>query len=192
MDPHIPPGPNSTGHSNADPSLWNNTPITANGDAFFAAATTRNQIHGLRDIGIRLNSRRNAASKPIRGVASACIDEDDSGNYDPNESRTKFLNAPQRRTKKAKREDGQGEPNQERKTRRGKQAGYSLPVTIVFSSQSALDYLRSITPDPFEDSDDCLDSSSESMGTDDDILPSRRLVKKPERFGEVSRYVNAF
>jgi hypothetical protein len=169
MNSHAPPGSPGTGQYNHD-------------DAFFAAATTRPQIQGLRDLGIRLNSRRTASLNPIRGVASAWIDQDDSGTYDPKESRA-HANCQPRRAKMAKRENGQEDANREPKTRRDREIGYSLPMTFAFTSKNALNYLRSITPGPFDDGASSPDSDSGFVDADGSSPLTHRKAKKPNRLG---------
>jgi hypothetical protein len=164
-------------------------PFTLHDDAYFAAATARSKIQGLRDIGILMNSRRTASLNAIRGIASACIDEDDSGTYDPKESRSKTTIFQPRRMKKAKRADGDEDPSQELGTRRGTQAEYSLPITAPFSSPQGLDYSRSISPDPFDDGASNPDGMrTESPHFDNGILITRRQYKKPTRLSDEDRY----
>ena len=172
--------------------LANGNPKTStlHGDAYFAAATARPKIEGLRDIGILINSRRTASLHAIRGVASAYIDEDDSGTYDPKESQSKTTISQPRRTKKAKKGDGDGDPNQGQ-TRRDTQVGYSLPITFVLNSAKGRNYLRSISPGPFDDDSNNPEKSTESLNVDGGILFTRRQVKKPTRLGdEATRYAH--
>jgi hypothetical protein len=188
MNPPIPQCLARMGLDNGDSANGNPKLSTLHDDAYFAAATARPKIQGLRDIGI-LNSRRTASLNVIRGVASACIDEDNSGTYDPNEFRLKTTISQPRRTKKAKRGDGNEDSNRERRTRRDTQIGYSLPVTFALGLAKGLDYLRSISPGSFDYDPTGHERSMESTNTNDGIFFTRRQVKKPSRLGdEIARY----
>ena len=159
-------------------------------DAYFAAATARPKIQGFRDIGILMNSRRTASLNAIRGGPSACIDEDNSGTYDPSESRSKTVVSQPKKIKKAKRENGNDDPSREQ-TRRRTQVGYSLPVIFTLSSAKGTDYLRSISPGPFNDDSNGPERIKESPNADNGILFTRRQVKKPTRLGsEATRYAH--
>ena len=141
-----------------------------------------------------MNSRRPTSHNPLRGLASACIDEDDSGTYDPKEeSRVKHASSQPRRTKKAKTNaDGEDDASPRSETREGGGAEYSLPVTLGLSSGESVESLKSITPGIFEDDvSSSSDSDSESVGTEDGVLSTRRKSYKPARLGKrEARYVN--
>jgi hypothetical protein len=179
-------------YNKGEPSNQNNTSFTTHQDAVYPAATAQTHIRGLRDLGISMNSQRNASQNHMRGAASACIDQDDSGTYDPNESSGKSSRTQPRRTKKARQEDEDAGVNQEPKVPRHNTVGYSLPVTLTFASEQALNYLRSITPGPFDDQATSLDDPSRSLDPDDYTSLPRRKVKKPNRLGAgVARYIRA-
>jgi hypothetical protein len=174
---------------NGEPSNQNHLSFTTSEDAYFAAATARPQIQGLRDLGILLNSRRNASLTAIRGATSAWIDQDDSGTYDPKEPRAKLSTIPVRRPKPIKQEDDDDE-NHGPKSRRYKQVGYSFPMTFVLTSEEGLKYLRSITPGPFDSPADTLDKLSGSLDPGGTSLIGRK-VTKPNRLGStVARYIH--
>jgi hypothetical protein len=174
---------------NGEPSHQNHLSFTTSEDAYFAAATARPQIHGLRDLGILLNSRRNASLTAIRGVASACIDQDDSGTYDPKESRAKSSTISVRRPKTVTLEDDDNE-NHEPKSRRYKQVGYSFPMTFVLTSEEGLKYLRSITPGPFDSPADTLNILSGSLDPCGTSLVGRKVTKPNRLGGTVARYIH--
>jgi len=109
----------------------------------------------IRKLGIFLNKKRRraaAAQTAMRGGATAWLDQDDSGTYDPKRKRaTPDEQAPQKKAaKKQKRShspvlppDENGIPQKGRETCR--KVGYSLLVTLTLESEKGVQYLRSIT-----------------------------------------------
>ena len=158
--------------------------------AYFSENTQRPQMpRSIRDLGQILNSKRRATVQgPIRGAATAWIDQDDSGTYDPKAARATPPVTPPRRTKALRvfdelDEDGNPKPRLTRSHR----VGYSFPMTIVLTLEAGLDYLRSITPGPFNSEAD--DTLSESLDPEKDSgygSFSRRKTKRPRRLGEWS------
>jgi hypothetical protein len=141
---------------------------------------------GLRDLTILLNSRNRAARQgAIRGVATAWIDQDDSGNFDPKAA--KRAAAPRRAKRKvsveARGEDGSAKPR-----RSNRRVRYSFPFIFKLDFPAGLEYLRSITPGPEgSQSNNAEDEASESESSSDDdfgfrgLYKRRRRAKKPKR-----------
>jgi hypothetical protein len=197
MDRNLPANSFGMANSSANPPTNNRILNSIDSNALFAAGRSRPQISELREIGILMNSRRPVSHNPFRGLASACIDEDDSGTYDPkDESRLKQAGSQPRRTKrtkKAKRQDSEEDASLEGKSPQGGETEYSLPVTFALTSGEGVDYLRSITPGPFEDDaiSSSSDSGSESLDNENGVLPARTKSSKPARLGkQEARYVN--
>jgi hypothetical protein len=167
--------------------------------AYFASITQgpRNPITAaIRNLGIQMNARRRKVTigAHIRGAATAWLDMDDSGNYDPKQERAKPRRKPPKKRRSSfvideddSEDDDHGTPRKIRKP-----VGYSLPITLTLTSKKGLAYLRSITPglessqssltgDEILDSDD--DSSTESLN-------HRRNVKTPKQLGQaITRFV---
>jgi hypothetical protein len=145
---------------------------------------------GLRDLTILLNSRSRAARQgAIRGAATAWIDQDDSGNFDPKAA--KRASAPRRTKRKTSVEDGSAKP-----TRSNRRVGYSFPFVFNLNFEAGLEYLRSITPGPEGSQSTTVDELSESESSSDEDVSyrkRRRRIKKPKRLGETSeRYFPPF
>jgi hypothetical protein len=136
---------------------------------------------GLRDLTILLNSRNRAARQgAIRGAATAWIDQDDSGNFDPKAA--KRAAAPRRAKRKTSVEDGSAKPR-----RSNRPVGYSFPFVFNLNFEAGLEYLRSITPGPEGSPSPNELSESESSSEDDfSYRKRRRRIKKPKRLGETS------
>jgi hypothetical protein len=124
---------------------------------------SKKSIITLRDIAIQMNSKRKAALKPMRGAGTAWLDQDNSGNYDPEAERRRRPATPSRRTKKSKtgvNEDVNPRPTRELK--RSRYVGYSFPMTFKFTTDKGLTYLRSITPGPLSDAGSLSEGVSKS------------------------------
>jgi hypothetical protein len=136
---------------------------------------------GLRDLTILLNSRNRAARQgAIRGAATAWIDQDDSGNFDPKAA--KRAAARRRAKRKTSVEDGSAKPR-----RSNRRVGYSFPFVFNLNFEAGLEYLRSITPGPEgSQSPDELSESESSSDEDFSHRKRRRRIKKPKRLGETS------
>jgi hypothetical protein len=136
---------------------------------------------GLRDLTILLNTRNRAARQgAIRGAATAWIDQDDSGNFDPKAA--KRASAPRRVKRKTSVEDGSAKPR-----RLNRRVGYSFPFVFNLDFEAGLEYLRSITPGP-EGSQSPNELSESESSSDEDFTyrKRRRRTKKPKRLGETS------
>jgi hypothetical protein len=163
---------------------------TAPEDAFFKNFQASRLTKNIHEIGVALNSRRKAAPDTIIGAATAWIDRDDSGTYDPDAERVRST---ARRNKRV-RVVGSGNKDDAPKSRKKNRP----PETLVlkFANEKSLDYLRSITPDsevPGSSSANELSDSEDSEG--DSGIGSRRTRRKPKqpkRFGIVEeRFVKS-
>jgi hypothetical protein len=136
---------------------------------------------GLRDLTILLNSRNRAARQgAIRGAATAWIDQDDSGNFDPKAA--KRAAAPRRAKRKIFVENRSAKPR-----RSNRRVGYSFPFVFNLNFEAGLEYLRSITPGPEGSlSPNELSESESSSDEDFTYRKRRRRIKKPKRLGETS------
>lgn len=156
---------------------------------------------GARELGMLLNNRRRAAAnRNIRGAATAWIDEDDSGTYDPKKARRTPPSPPRpmKRVKTVHSLDDEDNPKPKKPT---KQIGfrYSLIVKLLFESKKALNYLKTLPagpshPAPFSepsDSDEnCYPDSVSGYGG---TFKRKREVKRPTRLGATSaRYFSHF
>lgn len=171
----------------SDPELNYDAPATAAPeDAFFKDFSKNRLSSSIRHLGVILNSKRKAALEPIRGAATAWIDQDQSGNYDPS---TQRIRPPVRRTKRVKLE-GDDENGTRNSLRTYRRAGYSLTLSFFFTNKKALTYLRSITPSP-DDSEgsNADDELSDTLYSDDESVSgsrkTRRKVKASKRLGAV-------
>ncbi|KAE9376122.1 hypothetical protein N431DRAFT_371182 [Stipitochalara longipes BDJ] len=154
----------------------------------------------IRNLGILLHKRRRAAAQSaMRGGATAWIDQDDSGTYDPKRKRATPEEFPQKKVKRQRispelNEDGNPKPR-----RVYKKVGYGLMVTLTLGSEKGREYLRSITPGPVEselsseiDSDSSTDSDHDS-GYGSFPKPRRRRkrqLQQPERLGASTERVD--
>ncbi|KAK0117384.1 hypothetical protein ONS96_013214 [Cadophora gregata f. sp. sojae] len=153
----------------------------------FTAGSRRPQMPaGVRELAAAINNRRRAATnREYRGVATAYIDEDESGTYDPKKSRrtppSPLRSAKRVRVSNAVNKDGTLKPK-----RPTKQIGfrYEMLVKFKFQSNKALDYLRTLPPGPYEsqssnadEEDDCYDSGYGGS------FKRKREVKRPRRLG---------
>lgn len=190
--------------SNTDAPLKRRALDSIDSNALFSGGRSRRPIAGLREFAISMNSRRNAATSShlIRGIASAAIDQDDSGTYDPNEDRAKPTSSQLKRVKKAKIPDDAAEENATG-TSRTKDVGDSGLVTLSFNSKEALQVLGSLPPGPFNDhtsdtvtiGDDSSSDTSTILGspkTSSIILSTKRKSTRSERHGkEEEKYVRS-
>ena len=161
-------------------------------DAFFEDFSKSRLSSSIHHLGVILNSKRKAALEPIRGAATAWLDQDKSGNYDPS---TKRIRPPVRRSKRVKlAEDDENSTRKSRRTYR--RAGYSLTLSFFFSTKKALTYLRSITPSPEDSEGTNADEFSDTVNSDDDFgsgsRRTRRKVKAPKRLGAIANRLVAF
>ncbi|PMD45772.1 hypothetical protein L207DRAFT_508555 [Hyaloscypha variabilis F] len=166
--------------------------------ALFANPTstppTSRMSETFRDLSILITKRRRAAAQnAMRGGATAWIDQDDSGTYDPKRKRATPDELPQRKAKRQRISpelDEQGNPKPKPK-RFYKKVGYSLRVTLTLESEAGKEYLRSITPGPVEsesssetDSDSSTDSDHDSgYGSFPKPRRKKRQPQLPERLG---------
>ena len=139
-----------------------------------------------RNLSILLTKRRRAAAQnAMRGGATAWIDQDDSGTYDPKRKRATPDELPQ---KKAKRQRISSELNEEgnlKQKRFYKKVGYSLMVTLTLESEKGKEYLRSITPGSVDSESSNETESDSSTDSDHDsgygsFLKPRRRKRQPQ------------
>jgi hypothetical protein len=151
----------------------------------------------IRELGILLNRKRRAAiQSTARGAATAWIDQDESGTYDPKRKRA---TPPECAPKKVKRqrlpEEFDDENGHPKPRRHYHPVGYGFPMAFVFKSEKALNYLRSITPGPFGSPSSSADDELSDSSTDSDSgygsFPKlRKKTKQPKRLGaSLMRYV---
>lgn len=181
--------------------------------AFFASVNTSahlKQQRSIRALATEIQSRKRAAAqaglRKAAGGATAYIDQDESGTYDPNPKRKRATPAPS--SKKPKRArilapeglDEDGNP----KLGKRNMIGYRNLVSFKFEKESSLAYLRTLTPEPFpepefdrpeyndpeEESDSDEDSDEDSGYGGSFPKKSKRNIKKPARLGETERYIS--
>ncbi|KAE8448830.1 hypothetical protein EG329_008832 [Mollisiaceae sp. DMI_Dod_QoI] len=173
-------------------------PSISEAAAFWSLSSSANlrTQRSIRELGVLINSRKRAAAKvALRnavGAATAYIDQDDSGTYNPKGGR---VTPPIPSVKKPKRQrveedDDDGNPRPKKKN----WVGYGSIITFKFTTKKALDYLQSITPDHFSESgntnveDEETDSDHDSgYGASFEFPRSKRKTKKPARFGDSTR-----
>ena len=131
---------------------------------------------------------RAATNREFRGGASAYIDEDESGTYDPKKAR-RTPPSPSRPAKRVKTSNAfnDGTPKPKKLT---KQVGfrYSMVVKLKFESKKSLDYLRSLPAGPYGSQSSNADEEIKS-GVDSGYggsLKRKREVKRPRRLGAVT------
>ena len=118
----------------------------------------------------------------MRGGATAWLDQDDSGTYDPKRKRATPDEQPQKKTKKQKRSpvlDENGIPQLRREAY--KKVGYSLMVTLTLESEKGVQYLRSIAPGPLESGSSRSSSASSDSSADSDHDSGYGSFPKPRR-----------
>jgi hypothetical protein len=165
-------------------------------DSYFSEAPARPESLGLRDLAVILNNKRRAATLhvAIRGAGTAWMDHDDSGTYDPKKDRATPTPpaTPPRRRRRAKTYDEDGEsiapPPRPRKR---PPVGYRSLTTFAFTSEKALNYLRSLTPGPFDSlsttpDEDPSDSSEPEEGYGFGPLPKKRKIRSSRKVHETS------
>ncbi|KAI9049737.1 hypothetical protein LZ554_005889 [Drepanopeziza brunnea f. sp. 'monogermtubi'] len=158
-------------------------------EAYAAAPEMMRMPKGARELNMLLNRRRRAVTnQKFRGGASAWIDKDTSGNYDPKQER-KTLSIPVRRVKKSKASalDDEGNPKLKKPA---KEIGWvrSLVVKLPFKSKKALDYLRSVPAGELglklyqstheEEESDAVPDSGSGFGR---TSKRKRSIKRPAR-----------
>ncbi|KAH8687398.1 hypothetical protein BGZ60DRAFT_522061 [Tricladium varicosporioides] len=178
-----------SGHSGDDDESdielnYDQPAIAAPEDEYFQSLTRPRIPATIRELGILLNSKRRAAAGSLRGTASAWIDLDDSGTYNPKGLRV----TPPRKLKIARVLQPAFDGNAVTKTRKPyRKVGYGFLVTLKFIEQKSLDYLRSITL-PDEACHGCdIGEGSESNGSGVCSNPvrtrTRRSSKQTKRLG---------
>lgn len=143
---------------------------------------------GLRELAAAINNKRRAATnREFRGGATAYIDEDESGTYDPKKAR-RTPPSPSRPAKRVKISHPLDEDRNPKPKKPTKQIGfrYSLVVKLEFKSKEALDYLSSI---PAGASGPLTGNVEEEVEVDSDdpeyggTFKRKRAVKRPRRLG---------
>lgn len=163
----------------------------------YAAAPEKSRMpRNIRELGILLNRKRRAAiQSTARGAATAWIDQDESGTYDPKRKRATPQECPPKKVKRQRLPEEFDEDGNSKPCRHYHPVGYGFPMTFVFKTEKALNYLRSITPGPFgsqsSNADDELsDSSTDSDSSYGSFPKLRKKAKQPKRLGASSvRYV---
>ena len=133
-----------------------NSPVIPTEDSYFAEGPAHSRPPSdFRELGLTLNNKRRATQHvAIRGVGTAWIDQDDSGTYDPKKERaTPPATPPPRRGKRLGTggdDDADEEEERPRPRRAHKPVGYGLLLGFSFTCKKALDYLKSISPGPYD------------------------------------------
>lgn len=146
-------------------------PVIPTEESYFSEAPAHRKSIGLRDLGVILNNKRRATRHvPIRGAGTAWIDQDDSGTYDPKKDRatpTPPLTRSRRRRRARTYGEDDGSVTPSPRTRRSRsQVGYRSSIVFYFTSEKALNYLRSITPGPFDRQSATLDGDLSDITTE--------------------------
>jgi hypothetical protein len=175
--------------------------VDSEGTAFKEDAHGSNQSHrmpeSIRNLGILLNKKRRAAvHRVMRGGATGCYDQDDSGTYDPKRRRATPDSPKNVVVKKRKiHSDVEDDEDGEKGLKVHRKVGYSLMVTLTLQSEKGWEYLRGITPGESDESDSSQDEASEpeSDTGDGSFNKRRRRRREPERLGATySRYLSSF
>ena len=158
---------------------------------------SRRMPESIRNLGILLNKKRRAAvHKVMRGGATGCYDQDDSGTYDPKRRRATPDSPKNVVVKKRKiHSDGEDDEDGEKELKVHRRVGYSLMVTLTLQSEQGREYLRGITPGESDESDSSQDEESELESDTGDrcFNKRRRRRREPERLGATySRYLPSF
>ncbi|CAG8957737.1 hypothetical protein HYFRA_00000074 [Hymenoscyphus fraxineus] len=131
----------------------------------------------IRELAIQFNSRRRVATTSI-GMTSTWLDQDTSGTYNPRGGR---LTPPAPKTKK---------PRVERSTNDGDNAaqqvkripvGYSYLMSFKFAGDTGKEYLKTITPGPYEPKPESGSDGgefSDLLDDNDAPLPRRKLKRR--------------
>lgn len=140
----------------------------------------------IRQVGIFLNHRRRAASQQtLLGGATAWVDQDDSGTYDPKLARK----TPPLRKKAKRRRTAEGlDENSNPKPRnRGRTSEYGGLITFSFTGKKALEYLRSISPGPFSDNSEesSLEINGEDGGSGSGSFRRRKRARQVKKSTEI-------
>ena len=167
-------------------------------DSYFNGHPPRSQtvpfVQDLRNLGVILNNRRRAATQHVtlRGAGAAWIDQDDSGTYDPKKERATppaTPIAPRQRSRTLQDED-ENEASSSKARKPHRRIGYRSILTFSFTSNKALDYLRSIPPGPYDSQSPTPDAElSDSSVPQDDVfgpLLRRRKVRRSTRQRETA------
>lgn len=156
--------------------------------ATFTAGSRRPQMPaGARELAAAINNKRRAATnREFRGGASAYIDEDESGTYDPKKAR-RTPPSPSRPAKRVKTSNAFNDDGTPKPKKLTKQVGfrYSMVVKLKFESKKALDYLGSLPAGPYGSQSSNADEGNNS-GDDSGYGGSfkrKREVKRPRRLG---------
>jgi hypothetical protein len=156
----------------------------------YAAAPERSRMpQNIRELGIFLNKKRRAAIQgAIRGAATAWIDQDDSGTYDPKRKRATPTECSPKKVKRQRLAEEVDEDGNPKPRRRYRPVGYGFLMTFSFKTDKGRNYLRSITPGPFgspsSNADDELSDSSTNSDSGYGSFPKpRRKKKQPKRLG---------
>ncbi|KAH7407159.1 hypothetical protein BKA64DRAFT_408541 [Cadophora sp. MPI-SDFR-AT-0126] len=166
-------------------------PVEAQEAVFNAALSTglrgSQMPAGARELAAAINNRRRAATnRAFRGVATAYIDEDESGTYDPKRAR-KTPPSPSRPAKRVKTSNAVNKDGTLVSKKPTKQIGfrYEMLVKLKFHSKKALDYLRALPVGPYGSQSSNAD---EELDFDDDSgyggsYKRKREAKQPRRLG---------
>ena len=135
----------------------------------------------------------------MRGGATGCYDQDDSGTYDPKRKRA-TPDAPKNVVVKKQKIHSEGKDDEDREKvlkvlKVHRKVWYSLMVTLTLESEQGREYLRGITPGPSDESDTSQDEESEPETDtgDGNFNKRRRRRREPERLGATySRYLPSF
>ncbi|KAH6721723.1 hypothetical protein BKA61DRAFT_729218 [Leptodontidium sp. MPI-SDFR-AT-0119] len=139
-----------------------------------------------KELGAFINNKRRAATnRELRGGATAYIDEDESGTYDPKKAR-RTPPSPSRPAKRVKTSNAIDEDGNPRPKKPTKLIGfrYSLVVKLDFKSEKALNYLRSLPAGTSGPQPGFVEEEVDSDGSGC-VVPSKRKrqVKRPRRLG---------
>jgi len=102
------------------------------------AMPPRPHILGLRELGIMMNTKRQAALKPMRGAASGRFDLDDSGTYDPQEDVTRRATRT-RNSKKVRLQDDEDGNQRSRRNNSSKGTGNIKHQVFTSTNELGLD-----------------------------------------------------
>ena len=135
----------------------------------------RPHILGLRELGIMMNTKRQATFQPMKGTAYGRYDHDDSGTYDPHQHASPRISR-SRNIKKIRSGNEMYGTQRSSGTSKLNHIGHRMLLTFSFTSQVGLDLLRQLTPDPHQYLHNSLRASKESsydnskMSTDSGIF----------------------
>ncbi|KAG4434896.1 hypothetical protein IFR05_009626 [Cadophora sp. M221] len=156
--------------------------------ASFAAGSTKNQMPlWTKELGAFINNKRRAATnRELRGGATAYIDEDESGTYDPKKAR-RTPPSPPRPAKRVKTFNALDEDGNPRPEKLAKLIGfrYSLVVKLAFKSEKALNYLDSLPADESAPQPGFVEEEEVDSDGSEGVVSSnrKRQVKRPRRLG---------